>query len=75
MVYPFLLKKKWLKEYLIKNKIYIPTYWKEVLNRKNITKTEQDFVNFLVSIPIDQRYNINGMKIIINNINNFLWKK
>lgn len=72
MTYPLLLENNNIKEELINKKIYIPTYWKEVMNR---TKKD-DFGNYLtrkmLPLPIDQRYNLEDMDKIINEIFNLL---
>ena len=61
-----------LREKLIKNKIYIAKYWSEVLDRDSISNVEIDFVNKLMPLPIDQRYDFDDMyrilKIIKDNI-------
>ncbi|WP_234119742.1 hypothetical protein [Clostridium hydrogenum] len=72
MVYPFLINKNGLREFLIKKNIYIATYWKEVLNRVSRGYFEYKLVKNLIPIPIDQRYNIDDMKIIIKNIDYFI---
>ncbi len=61
-----------LKEKLIENMIFIPTFWKSVLKFISTETIEHDFVNNLVSIPIDQRYNIKDMQIIANIIKKHL---
>lgn len=55
-----------LKEKLIENMIFIPTFWKSALKFISTETIEHDFVNNLVSISIDQRYNIKDMQIIAN---------
>lgn len=56
LVYPYLPNKTISKEYLIKNKIYIATYWSNVLNWVNKTSFEYYLVKNLINLPIDQRY-------------------
>lgn len=62
MVYPLYIETEGLREKLIKNKIYIAKYWEGI--NKNIP--EFDLLKFLISLPIDQRYNTNDMQKIIN---------
>lgn len=65
MTYPLWYKKEGLKEYLIKNKIYVATYWPNVLSEMDKNTLEYDLVSNLVHIPIDQRYdNSDMMKIV-----------
>lgn len=70
--YPFLIKNDKLKNYLIENKIYISTYWQEVLNRVQKDSFEYNLSKYLIPIPIDQRYNIDDMKLILEKINDIL---
>ena len=71
-IYPFITNDLQLREKLIKNKIYIAKYWSEVLGRDSISNVEIDFVNKLIPLPIDQRYDFDDMyrilKIIKDNI-------
>ena len=70
--YPFLVENKNLKKYLIENKIYISTYWQEVFTRVPKDSFEYHLTKYLIPIPIDQRYDINDMQIIIEKINDIL---
>ena len=68
MVYPLLLNKPKLREKLISEKIYIPQYWNNVL----IWTSKDDLENFLtkhlIALPIDQRYRIQDLNIIIKKV-------
>ena len=69
MVYPYWVENgKDLRNKLINNRIYTPVYWSNVLDWVNIDSLEFDFVNNIISIPIDQRYNKSDLNIIIDNI-------
>ncbi|RTR36366.1 hypothetical protein EKG37_02070 [Robertmurraya yapensis] len=72
MVYPFLFPGENIKEVLIKNKIYIPTYWKEILQVTDENWYENYLSRKLVSIPIDQRYGIQDMNRILNVLNSLI---
>jgi len=65
MVYPFLREDSELRERLIKNKIYTACYWPTV--KKWVTKESIEFIfsTYIVSLPIDQRYNLDDMSTII----------
>lgn len=71
-IYPFMTNDLHLREKLINNKIYVSKYWQEVLDRDRISNFEIDFVNKLIPLPIDQRYNFDDMyrilKIIKDNM-------
>lgn len=68
MTYPFLIKKDNLRQTLIKHKIYVPTYWKEVLDENGANEFEKKLAIYLLPLPIDQRYDINDMKTIVETI-------
>ena len=72
MVYPLLISKKGLKEFLIHHKIYVATYWQEVLTRVGAGTTEHKFTEYLVPLPIDQRYGIEDMQVIVDTLINFI---
>ena len=65
MVYPLLLKKDGIKQNLIKNKIYVATYW----NPLPEDYQEGIFQRYLIPLPIDQRYNKADMEKIIEVLN------
>jgi hypothetical protein len=66
MVYPFFSSKKGIREELIRNKVYVATYWKEVLSRSSSSDVENKFTNSIIPIPIDQRYDLEDMRHIIS---------
>lgn len=68
MVYPLLIKNEGLRQKLIENKIYVPIYWKEVLDMKGASNFEKYLSEYLLPLPIDQRYDISDMKIIVDAI-------
>ena len=55
LCYPFLSQSSGLRERLIKNRIFIPTYWPEVTQRVAEEWIEK-MVKGLLPLPIDQRY-------------------
>jgi hypothetical protein len=65
MVYPFLYSKDGLRELLIRNKIYVTTYWQEVKSRVQEDSLEYKLAKYLIPLPIDQRYDRYQMDIII----------
>jgi hypothetical protein len=71
-VYPLMIEDESLRQKLIDNKIYIAKYWNEVLDRKNVSYIEKDFVNRILPLPIDQRYDLYDMKRIVEIIKDSL---
>jgi hypothetical protein len=65
-VYPLMTENKNLRQKLIENKIYIAKYWNEVLERQFVSDIEKDFVNKILPLPIDQRYNLDEMQRIVD---------
>lgn len=41
---------------MIENKIYIPQWWKYLLDYPEINEVERELSNYLLPLPIDQRY-------------------
>jgi hypothetical protein len=71
LIYPLLIENgEELREKLLSNKIYSPQYWPNVLNWVNKDTFEFYLTKNIVHLPIDQRYNIDDMKLIIDIINN-----
>lgn len=69
MVYPYLTDDKNLKQRLISEKIFVATYWPNVLEWCKQEDWEYELAQRTVFIPIDQRYGIEDMKRIIEVIN------
>jgi len=70
MVYPYLVPVEGLREKLIDNKIFVARYWPNVLDW-----TTKDDIDYLLAyqmqpLPVDQRYNEDDMKRIIDIIKN-----
>ena len=57
-----------MRKYLIKNKIFVPTLWEDVFKDADERMIEYDLAKNIVPIPIDQRYDINDMKYIVNEV-------
>ena len=68
MVYPLLIEKDKLREYLVSKKIYVPHWWKDVLARVEKDSFEHYLSNNLVALPIDQRDDKVDMDYIIGHI-------
>lgn len=70
MVYPYLLSDASLKQKLIENQVFVPTYWPNVLEWCNSNDWEYELAEKAAFIPIDQRYGLEDMRRIIEVINN-----
>lgn len=69
MVYPLLISNgKDLKKKLINYRIFVATYWPDVLERVSKDSFEAYLVNNLIPIPIDQRYGKTEMDFILEKI-------
>ena len=65
MVYPYLTEDSSLKQKLIENKIFVATYWPNVLDQCKPEDWEYTLAERAVFIPIDQRYCTEDMERII----------
>jgi hypothetical protein len=65
LVYPFLLTSTGVKEKLISQKIFVATYWPNVLEWTTPEMFENYLTRHLIPIPIDHRYNHNDMNRIV----------
>ncbi|PTQ96670.1 hypothetical protein C8P68_104156 [Mucilaginibacter yixingensis] len=66
LVYPFLFDDKHLKVHLIQKKIFVATYWPNVFKWTNKKMFENYLAHNLVPLPIDQRYNLQDMFLMLN---------
>lgn len=57
-----------LRKKLIDNKIFIPQYWKEVLQRVSRNTIEYQYAQNILWIPCDQRYTAEEMNYIVDKI-------
>lgn len=68
MVYPFMIEKEGLKEWLIENNIYVATYWKNVFDWVSEKDFEFHLAKYLIPLPVDQRYEKNDLMKIVKKI-------
>jgi hypothetical protein len=66
MAYPFLSTTPDLKHKLIEHKIYVPTYWPNVLQWVNGDQWEFRLARNLVPIPVDHRYDTSELSRVID---------
>jgi len=70
MVYPYCTNNVSLKQHLISNKVFVATYWPNVLDWCTEDMTEYQMAGNVIALPIDQRYGIEDMERIIELIYN-----
>lgn len=68
MVYPYMTDSETLRANLIRNKIFVAKYWPNVEEWVTEDSVESLLTNYLIPLPIDQRYGEEDMKSIINKI-------
>lgn len=57
-----------IKKKLQERKIYVPTLWPDVYKICDETETEYQMAENIIPIPVDQRYNVDDMKYIVDEI-------
>ena len=67
MCYPFMYRKDGLREYLVSKKIYVPQWWKKVLEMTEEETIENKLSKWLYPLPVDHRQTKEDM-INISNI-------
>jgi hypothetical protein len=68
LVYPFWNSNSNLKKSLLAQKIYTPTYWENVKAWVEEKSLEYKMVDEVVYLPIDQRYTVVDMDIILKSV-------
>ena len=68
MVYPYLTDDENLRSKLIQNRVYVATYWNDVLPHVSKDSVEERYTKCLLALPIDQRYGKDEMEYISSNI-------
>ena len=72
MIYPFLPTHEIIKALLAENQIYIPTFWKEVLERNHTRyEFEKSLAAGLLPLPVDHRYTIEDMELLVSFVTKF----
>ncbi|MBQ0746657.1 MAG: hypothetical protein KBT82_08595 [Marinobacter sp.] len=70
LCYPFLPSVKTTnRTELIQNRVFLPSYWPEVLTRVEEHSFESELVRDALFLPCDQRYSENDMMRIVNLLN------
>ena len=67
LIYPFMAEEsERIRQKLIENKVFCAKYWPGLKVDGQTTSIEHRMINNLISLPIDQRYDLNDMKYILN---------
>lgn len=66
MAYPFYVEDESLRSRLIANKVFVPTYWPNVIDECAEGTVEHSLAKYLVPLPVDQRYDKEDMQTIID---------
>ena len=64
--YPYLPARPVKKENLIENRVFVATYWPDVLRRVDDSSFETKLVNQCIPIPCDQRYSAETLVRVLN---------
>ena len=68
MVYPYMTSKQGLREHLLKNNIFVATYWPNVLEWSKDKPSQAKLAEQILPLPIDQRYDKEDTNRIIQTI-------
>lgn len=74
MIYPYYSDDDRLRKILIDNKVFVATYWPNVLEWCSVSSIEYKLAKNILPLPIDQRYDEEDMNIIISIIKNHEYK-
>ena len=69
MVYPYMTRDEGLRDWLIKNRVFVACYWPNVMEWTKSDSTEFKLAKDILPMPIDQRYNEKDINIIKTRIN------
>ena len=65
-MYPLYIKNgAMIRKHLLEKKIYIPVLWPDVLDKCDNSTLEYDMAENILPIPVDQRYDVDDMKYIV----------
>lgn len=71
LAYPLMISDEKIRNLLVESKIYLARYWPEVLDRDGELKLEKKMTKYILPLPIDHRYGIKEMNVVINKIKKF----
>lgn len=68
-MYPLYIENgSFVRTELLKEKIYVPTLWPEVVKRNEVDSLEYNLAKNILPLPVDQRYGIGDMEYISRRI-------
>lgn len=65
MIYPLLVENESFRDRIVKQRIYVPQWWKHCINEVKHNTIEEIFSKYLIPLPIDQRYTKNDIDEIV----------
>lgn len=68
LCYPLLLRHEGLRQSLYAARIYTATFWQDAAMRLRSGDIEQDYIDYLIPLPVDHRYDLTDMNIIADTI-------
>ena len=74
IAYPLLVRDDKLRTELVRNKIYVPQWWKYLKDIVKKETVEYEYSAFLNMIPLDQRYEENDIMKMVNIIKKILYR-
>ena len=72
MTYPFLYEIEGLRAHLVKHTVYVPQWWKDVLDRVPEQSLEAQLTKYLIPLPMDQRYSEEDMGYVAQLVIDYL---
>lgn len=69
LCYPLIFNDMAMKAELIRNRVFVATYWPDVLARVDVDSLEFDLASNLLAIPCDQRYSPSDLEMVLSIIN------
>jgi hypothetical protein len=75
LCYPFLVDSVELRSHLIRERVFVATYWPETIARVSNNSHESKFVKSLLPLPCDQRYGVDAMLRVAEICLDFLSRK
>ena len=62
IAYPLVIRNSSIRERLIRNRIYVPQWWKAILQEPKANDLEKTLSEYLLPLPMDQRYSEEDME-------------
>ena len=62
IAYPLVISNPSIREKLIRNRIYVPQWWKAILQEPKANEWEKTLSEYLLPLPMDQRYSEEDME-------------